>query len=220
MRHFIFLKVIPYFIFSLFFIFTGCSLKYPIVEAPEVEAVSVKIEEEMRKTIVANALKYLNKKDGRDCSGFVSLINSKNGEPYYKISELSNFFTNDYRSKAIYNVVKAGARITKKEIPQIADLIFFSDTLEKTKRNVGTTNITHVGIVTKIDEDGTIHFIHHSRGKNIMGAMNEKYPEVAKLKDKNINTYMKKCDPKKPKQECLSPFFFTAYGGIEKNFKL
>lgn len=213
MHRFNFSKFIPLFLFPLFFIFAGCSQKEPTVEAPTFNT------EKMRKEIVSNALKYLNTKKGKDCSGFVALVNFENGEPYYKKGELSNYFTNNYRSKAIYNVMKSDARITKKETPQIADLVFFADTLEKSKRKKGAANITHIGIITQIDEDGTIHFIHNIRGKNIIGVVNEKYPSVAKLQNKNINTYLKRCEPTKPKQECLSPFFLSAYGDIEKNLK-
>lgn len=212
MHHFNFSKFIPLFLFPLFFIFVGCSQKQPTVESPSLNI------EKTRKEIVLNALKYLNTKKGRDCSGFVALVNFENGEPYYKTGELSKYFTNDYRSKAIYNVMKSDARIAKKKTPEIADLVFFSDTLKKTKRKRGSANITHIGIVTQIDKDGTVHFIHNIRGKNIIGVVNEKYPKIAKLENKNINTYLKQCEPKKPKQECLSPFFLSAYGEIEETF--
>lgn len=217
MRHFIFSKFISFSLFSLFLMFTGCSQKQPIAQTPVVDDSRAK-EEAMRKEIVTNALKYLNTRKGKDCSGFVSLVNSENGEPFYKTDELNNAFTNDYRSKAMFNIMKADSRIIEKDTPNVADLVFFSDTLQKTKRKVGSFNITHVGIVTQIDEDGTVHFIHHSRGKNVMGAVNKNYPELATLNDKNINTYMKRCDSRKPKQECLSPYFLSGYGEIKRSF--
>ena len=210
MHRFNFSKLITLIFLTLFFIFTGCSQKQSNIENKNENL------EKIRKSIAVNALKYLNTKEGRDCSGLVALVNSENGEPYYKTRELSNYFTNDYRSKAIYNVMKSDVRISNKKAPEIADLVFFSDTLEKTKRNLGSTNITHIGIVTQIDKDGTVHFIHNIRGKNIIGVVNEKYPNIAKLENKNINTYLKRCEPKKPKQECLSSFFLTAYGDMKR----
>lgn len=210
MGNFNFSKFIILILTAFIFIFTGCSQKQPQQE------IQTNNLEKIRKSIALNALKYLNTKEGTDCSGFVALVNSKNGEPYYKTKELNNYFTNEYRSKAIYNVMKSNVRIIKKDTPQIADLVFFSDTLEKTKRKAGSTNITHIGIITQVDDDGTVHFIHHSRGRNIMGAVNERYPHLAKYKNKNVNSYLKKCEPKKPKKECLSAFFLTAYGEIEK----
>ena len=210
MHRFNFSKLITLIFLTLLFIFTGCSQKQSNIENKNENL------EKIRKSIAVNALKYLNTKEGRDCSGLVALVNSENGEPYYKTRELSNYFTNDYRSKAIYNVMKSDVRISNKKAPEIADLVFFSDTLEKTKRNLGSTNITHIGIVTQIDKDGTVHFIHNIRGKNIIGVVNDKYPNIAKLENKNINTYLKRCEPKKPKQECLSSFFLTAYGDMKR----
>ena len=205
-------KIIILFIFPLIFIFTGCSQKQSNMET---ESLSI---EKNRKAIVANALKYLNTKEGRDCSGLVALVNTENGEPYYKTKKLSNHFSNDYRSKAIYNVMKSDERIAKKQSPKIADLVFFSDTLEKTKRKVGAENITHIGIVTQVDRDGTVHFIHNIRGKNVIGVLNEKYPKIANKENKNINTYLKRCEPSRSKYECLSPYFLSAYGEIERRF--
>ena len=205
-------KIIILFIFPLIFIFTGCSQKQSNMET---ESLNI---EKKRKAIVANALKYLNTKEGRDCSGLVALVNTENGEPYYKTKKLSNHFSNDYRSKAIYNVMKSDERIAKKQSPRIADLVFFSDTLEKTKRKVGAENITHIGIVTQVDRDGTVHFIHNIRGKNVIGVLNEKYPKIANKENKNINTYLKRCEPSRSKYECLSPYFLSAYGEIERRF--
>ena len=205
-------KIIILFIFPLIFIFTGCFQKQSNMET---ESLSI---EKKRKAIVANALKYLNTKEGRDCSGLVALVNTENGEPYYKTKKLNNHFSNDYRSKAIYNVMKSDERIAKKQSPKIADLVFFSDTLEKTKRKVGAENITHIGIVTQVDRDGTVHFIHNIRGKNVIGVLNEKYPKIANKENKNINTYLKRCEPSRSKHECLSPYFLSAYGEIERRF--
>ncbi|MDD2905314.1 MAG: NlpC/P60 family protein [Sulfurimonas sp.] len=224
MRRVTFLRFIPLVIFPLVLLFSGCAQKQPVIEAPAVIMEPIKIdpivdkEGELRKTIVANALKYLNTKDGRDCSGFVAMVNLENGEPYYKARELEQYFTNTNRSKAIYNAMKAETRVAKNKPPKIGDLVFFSDTLQTTKRKVGAANITHVGIVTNIDEDETVHFIHHSRGKNVMGALNLQFPQAAQLEGKNINTYMKECDSRKRKQECLSPYFLSAYGAVENSF--
>ena len=81
----------------------------------------------------------------------------------------------EYDKFAYVDAIKSYERIAKKESPKIADLVFFSDTLEKTKRKVGAENITHIGIVTQVDRDGTVHFIHNIRGKNVIGVLNEKY---------------------------------------------
>lgn len=50
--------------------------------------------------------RYLNKRDGKDCSGFVSLINKENGNLYFDEALLNSFFTTKNKSQAIYNLYK------------------------------------------------------------------------------------------------------------------
>ncbi|MDQ1263919.1 MAG: hypothetical protein QG559_920 [Campylobacterota bacterium] len=210
---------------SFMILFSGCTTKEVVMydnnqEVPMVSEAEPVVEETpqqvnqdeiLRVALVQSALKYLNKKDGKDCSGFVHLINTQNNDFYYSSSDLSKFFTNEHRSKAIYNMMKKEYKLVQDETPKIADLVFFEDTFQKTKRNKGALNITHVGIITQIDDDGTIHFIHHSRGTNRIDQLNMKYAASQNISGKNVNSYLKQCDAKTPKQQCLSSYFFSSF---------
>ena len=101
-------------------------------------------------------------------------------------------------------------------LPYIGDLVFFEDTERrkpKGKVNVAE-NITHVGIVTRVDGDGTVEFIHHSNGKNILDYMNFNFPKQTLKDGKKINTYMKRCPSKNGAVQtaCLNIAFFVGYG--------
>lgn len=186
----------------------------PVEQEAKVEAPSiVKIDKEavLRSTVVESALQHLHKNSGKDCSGFVELVNFQNSEPYYKSGELSKFYDNTNRSKAIFNLMRAKNRVFEKEIPKVGDLVFFEDTLQQSKRKVGSFNITHIGIVTKIDEDGTIHFIHNTQGKNRVDQLNMNFSQTPIISGKSVNSYLKKCDSSTPKQKCLSAYYFTAF---------
>lgn len=169
-----------------------------------------------REQIVRNAMSYWNKKDGKDCSGFVNLVNFKNGYPFYGEKELSQSFDNARKSRAMYNLMGKKGDTFENKLPRIGDLVFFEDTeRRKTKvKNKVAENITHVGIVTRVDADKTVEFIHHSNGKNILDYMNFALPTQTKNGDKVVNTYMKRCKSKKGevKTECLNLAFFVAYG--------
>lgn len=169
-----------------------------------------------REQIVRNAMSYWNKRDGGDCSGFVNLVNVKNGHPFYGEKELSQSFDNARKSRAMYNLMGKKGDTFENQLPRIGDLVFFEDTeRRKTKvKNKVSENITHVGIVTKVDADKTVEFIHHSNGKNILDYMNFALPMQTKNGDKVVNTYMKRCKSKKGevKTECLNIAFFVAYG--------
>jgi len=183
-----------------------------------------------REAIVQNALMYLGKRDGGDCSGFVSLINYKTGTPFYQERELSQSFDNARKSRAMFNLMSKKGNAYETRLPNLGDLVFFENTERKpavkTKGkgkekvvvkqpavNVAE-NITHVGIVTKVEQDGTVEFIHHSNGKNILDYMNFNYPMLTNKDGKVINTYMKRCPSQKgaAQPQCMNIAFFVAYG--------
>lgn len=163
----------------------------------------------LREQLVSSALKFLNRRDGGDCSGFVSLVNIKNDEPYFSGSELNRYYTGVRKSKAMYNLALNKDRIVSE--PKIGDLVFFEDTIAGTKRKIGAKNITHVGIVTKVDNDDTVHFIHHQNGKNIISQMNLKHPNSIKVDSKEVNSYLKRCGAKIAESQCLTSHLFSAF---------
>ncbi|WP_263833107.1 hypothetical protein [Sulfurospirillum oryzae] len=181
-----------------------------------------------REAIVHNALMYLGKRDGGDCSGFVSLINYKTGAPFYQEKELSQSFDNARKSRAMFNLMSKKGNAFETTLPNIGDLVFFENTERKPAvktKGKGKTpvkkpavqvaeNITHVGIVTKVEPDGTVEFIHHSNGKNILDYMNFNYPMLTNKDGKVINTYMKRCPSQKgaAQPQCMNIAFFVAYG--------
>jgi hypothetical protein len=197
---------------SLIFLLSGCSTKEPL---PRQQQTPVLIKDELpkRKEIVSNALKHKDKRDGGDCSGFVSLVNKESGFPYFETKELNEHFEDARRSLAIYNLLESQKRLHW-EKPLIGDLIFFANTVKKYAKGKSVDNITHIGIVTKIDADETVHFLHHTRGKNVMGYMNLTKPTLALQEGKMLNSYMEKCSISQS-YECLAPTYFSAYGTIK-----
>lgn len=177
----------------------------------------VAMESIKRNAIVKKALSYLGKRDGKDCSGYVTLVNNVSGHPYFLDKELSDSFDNARKSRAMFNLMgKKGETFDEKREPRLADLVFFENTERRPSKskNKVPENITHVGIVTRIDADGTIEFIHHSNGKNIVDYMNFNYPKLTVKDGKKINTYMKRCKSQKGevRTDCLNIAFFVAYG--------
>lgn len=185
-------------------------------------------ERSKRESIVDTAMNYLGKRDGGDCSGFVNLVNVKTGHPFYNDAELSKSFDNARKSRAMFNLMSQKGHAFETTLPNIGDLVFFENTERrpavktktKGKKAVKTPavqvaeNITHVGIVTRVDADGTVEFIHHSNGKNIVDYMNFNFPMLTNKDGKKINTYMKRCPSKNgaAQPQCMNIAFFVAYG--------
>jgi hypothetical protein len=153
-------------------------------------------------------------KDVGDCSGFVTLVNQESTQPYFTTAELNGYFEDARRSLAIYNLLDDQNRLYQ-EKPKVGDLIFFANTVKRyAKAKKSIDNITHIGIITKIDPDDTVYFIHHTKGKNLISQMNLNYPTVAMYDNKVVNSYMEKC-PKNEGYQCLAPAYFSAYGKIK-----
>lgn len=191
---------------------TGCAQKEPLPPPPQV-VVAEKDDTPKREEIIKNALKHLHKKDGGDCSGFVSLVNNESSVPFFDVAELNGYFEDSRRSLAIYNLLEDQNR-TYQENPKVGDLVFFANTVKKYAKKKSIDNITHIGIVTQVDSDETVHFIHHTKGRNLISQMNLTYPTVAKYDNKNVNSYMEKCSVSQSHQ-CLAPSYFSAYGRIK-----
>ncbi|MDD3342890.1 MAG: CHAP domain-containing protein [Sulfurospirillaceae bacterium] len=207
MRFYVFLSL------ATILLFTGCAQKEIIPIAPK-KPVEVIIDDMPQRTaIVQKALKHLNKKDGGDCSGFVNLVNKESDFAFYNAEELVNFYEDARRSLAIYNLLNDQNR-TFDTNPKIGDLVFFANTVKKYAKQRAEDNITHIGIVTQVDSDHTVHFIHNTRGRNKIGYLNLDYPTSPQHEGKNVNSYMEKCQTNSHK--CLAPSYFSAYGAISK----
>lgn len=194
-------------------LFTGCAQKELSQNAPEVPRKVEDEKTELRIKIIAEAMKHKNKKDGGDCSGFVSLVNKESSEPYFHIKELESYYEDARRSLAIYNLLNDQNRLYTQN-PKAGDLIFFANTVKRYSKEKNIDNITHIGIITRVEPDETVHFIHHTKGKNLIGQMNLNYPTVAIYDHKMVNSYMEKC-PKNTPDKCLAPEYFSAYGKIK-----
>ncbi len=214
MSHFLSKASMKYLAGTLFialFFFSGCSQKEPLPVF--VETKIEKDDSKKRSEIVQQALKHLHKKDGGDCSGFVNLVNKETQEPFFEAKALQEYYEDARRSLAIYNLLEAEQRLHWEDKPKLGDLIFFANTVKKYAKSNISDNITHIGIVTKIEADGTVQFIHHTKGKNMIGYLNTNYPDTAVNNGKILNSYMEKCPPKEG-FKCLAPRYFSAYGVI------
>ena len=193
---------------------TGCAQKEFTQNAPEPPQVVVENPKtELRNHIIATSLKHQNRPDGGDCSGFVSLVNKETKEPFFSTRELESYYEDSRRSLAIYNLLGDQNRLYT-ERPKIGDLIFFANTMKRYAKTKSVDNITHIGIITRVDDDGTVYFIHHTKGKNLIGQMNLNYPHTTMYNQKVVNSYMEKCS-KDSNSKCLAPEYFSAYGKIK-----
>lgn len=224
------MKKVYLYVLVLAFIFGGCAPKdigiHPTDRTKQEEIKEIPKEKDIKGlTLIESISPYIGKRDGGDCSGFVSLINQKNGNIFFDPNELNSYFDNNRKSKAIYNLYKSKGKINLTQTPKVGDLVFFSiadrprvqknqkDKKQKRDQKDDNPNITHIGIVYSIETDGTVKFIHHSDGRNIFDYINIYKPTTQKEGLRIINSYLKRC--RGAKAECLAPAFFKGFGTID-----
>ncbi len=96
----------------------------------------------------------------KDCSGFVLATLSRDGidiRPLLSHGGAVNGVAAIYRSLSMRGLVH------HHKVPAIGDLVFFSNTFDRNGDGRNNDRLTHIGIVERVDPDGTVTFIHHVR---------------------------------------------------------
>ena len=131
---------------------------------PEEDPTRVKIRS-IARALIGKKGRFITiggKKFPNDCSGMVRGVYSAVG---VDLLEQASRFKGMNGVKIIYNTYKENGWSTKKRLPRTGDLIFFNNTYDMNKNGKWDDYLTHVALVTGIEEDGTVVHIHHvSRG--------------------------------------------------------
>lgn len=164
-----------------------------------------------KETTLLNLLQgYIGKRDGGDCSGFVTLVNKKLNRDFFDEKELDKFYTkHGLKSEAMFKLYESKNLIAFDD-PKVGDLVFFNNTTRSTKNNKKAKIVTHVGIVSSVEKDGTVGFTHNSRGKNAVNFMNLKNKNTRKKGEKELNSYIVSC--KNNNASCLASNRFAGFG--------
>ena len=180
----------------------GCaSRQTPVANAPLTPAVSPEIRDDVAgRRLIAHAQALANAgkmHDGerRDCSGFVMDVFRAAGKPL-RIPDQHQRFQNV--SAMLHDWSSTEGRAFR-GTPAPGDLVFFRDT-------TGDVNgrITHVALVERVRDDGTVELIHYISGKIRRDPMN-----LARPADHTVNAWLRK---KKHKGEAaLAGELFVAY---------
>ena len=157
-----------------------------------------------------NLKKYTNTRIGGDCSGLITAINKNNNSAIFDPKELNKYYNSGRKSQAMFDLYKDKNKIYFSQ-PQVGDLVFFNNTTRATKGR-SKKLITHVGIVSKVNKDGSVEFLHNIRGKNVLSVMNLSLANDHKIAGKQVNDYIiSKCKD----SSCLVSNRFSGYGRVK-----
>jgi hypothetical protein len=126
----------------------------------------------------------------RDCSGFVLAVFAKENIP------IEDLLGTDRRRSSVfelYRLAKAKGRVHRNKVPDIGDLVFFDNTYDRNRDGRSNDPLTHVGIVERVDPDGTVTFVHRVRRGVLRYRLNRFKPHLRRDPDtrKVLNHYLK-----------------------------
>jgi cell wall-associated NlpC family hydrolase len=124
-----------------------------------------------------------------DCSGFVSAVYEAEGVEL-TVSGISA----SSGTETIYRSLKSKGRIVGNNAVKPGDLAFFHNTHDRNGNKLRDDRFTHVALVERVDDDGTISLLHFASGQVKRGVMNlrdknsARHPETGET----LNSYLRR----------------------------
>ncbi len=195
------------------------------VTPPETRASLVPWPEEARERIAARAASYLRRghrpflvggtRFNPDCSGFVEAVYHAEGIPLREAMALA---PEDRGSAvaALFRIVAAAGVLFRTEMaPLPGDLVFWNDTYDRNGNGALDDPLTHVGIVERVDADGTIRFLHRGLRGVARGVMNLARPDVERDGAKVVNSPLRLPRAGEPASRGLAARLLAAFGRFD-----
>jgi len=224
---------LPILLFCL--ILTACSsAPAPVTAAPNAIAKPAESDTEQkdRAYLVTRSMELLGQKpnanviiNGRpfmlDCIGTVSAAYWSAGYDIQK--DFGKYEGNGVNR--LYKSLLFWAALHKLTIPKPGDIIFWANTYDRNGNGIlDDDGITHAGIVVKVDDDGTVSYLHESVTRGVVIAyFNLLHPDVPRSPEGKIwNSPMylgSNYDNKKNPPHWLSGDLWTAFGDAGKTMR-
>jgi len=189
---------------SLCVLFVMASCAGPSMERPRVNAVPARdccraassdaqhdaIVRTAAKLVGARTIESGGKRIAYDCAGMTRAVYLAHGIDLYDGAP-QNSQSNGVR--LIYDHVLAHGKIHRGPTVQAGDLVFFDNTWDADGDGVDNDSLTHVGLVEKVESDGTIVFVSRVSEAIERYRMNLTYPQTPRHADGRIlNDYLRR----------------------------
>ncbi len=139
-----------------------------------------------------------------DCSGVAAGIYAKAG---LKLAEDGAPST-----RALYQLVDARGALHR-DNPLPGDLVFFDDTWDQNSNGKRDDPLSHVGVVERVEEDGTVLFVHRIGKLIVRWRMNTRRPhDRTDEKGAILNHWLRAAEGSRPAQTTAE--LFVAYGSL------
>ncbi len=111
----------------------------------------------------------------QDCSGFVMAALAAAGVDLGGL--LPERHPGEGGVSLLYRAAERRDRLHRHKVPRIGDLVFFDDTYDRDGDGRADDPLTHVGLVERVDADGTVTFVHHVRRGILRYKLNLFHPD-------------------------------------------
>lgn len=116
-----------------------------------------------------------------DCSGFVNAAYARVGIDLEGLN-----------SAALFERAKKEGLLHRRRVPRPGDVVFFDNTWDKNGDRRFNDPLTHVAVVEKIDEDGTITMVHKGSRGVTRTMMNLRRRRVHKAEGVLLNSFLRR----------------------------
>ena len=125
-----------------------------------------------------------------DCSGFARAVYASRGIDIYRTTSSAS---GDNGVKVIHHFTRDRRGVHRRTYPFVGDLVFFHNTYDRNGNGRERDDpYTHIGVVDRVDDDGTVHFVHRIAGGIVRQRVNLRYPDQHQLDGKVVNDFLRR----------------------------
>ena len=166
-----------------------------------------RVVERAASAIGAPRLSRITREVSDDCTGFVRWAYRASGEDLLE-GNAGTMLSIASRARAL----RRGGR------PQPGDLVFFRETYDRDRDRRRDDGITHVGVVERVEPDGTVVFAHRASTGVKESRMNLRFPSKPKAEDGRVlNDYIRRGSKKRRGK--LTGEQFAGYADLEQLYR-
>jgi cell wall-associated NlpC family hydrolase len=146
-----------------------------------------------------------------DCSGLANLAYRKRGLNLLPERTLPG----EGGVKAIYR--KARSLGALRGQPRPGDLVFFRDTYDRNRDGRRNDGLTHIGVVERVESDGTVTFVHRAGGGVKRAKLNLHQPSLRRdAKGQVLNDYLRR--PEKVARPRLAGELLVGFAAVDERW--
>jgi hypothetical protein len=143
-----------------------------------------------------------------DCSGVARGIYAKAGARLGTVRVAGQ--TNDTR--VLFELTRQTGSLRRSH-PLVGDLVFFDDTYDQNKNGLTDDPLSHVGVVERVESDGTVVLVHRIGSRIVRARMNLDFPhDRYDAAGRPLNHFLRAAEGGRPAKTTAE--LFVAFGSL------